>query len=919
MKLYSSLLVYTAVANMILAPTVSYAQSASSYAQQNKGYASVTTSPTDYRIEIKDGNKAAMVDAKTGDTAMEIPFTPEGQLRRFEPTQLNKAIAEELTRVKASGKAAFSHSVKALPTESAIFFMAMGAVVAGQLMLNYSANPLAMEQHIEHHMSPLGTFGFFTFMMSQGVTSNMLSMYIKNPKMHFMIPYMGMAVGAFTQSYLTQMLGDINVMTCAKTMMGQKVSEKDLQAGADQDPCGKAYEYLVINKKIWEFAPGMVSVVLSAGLAAGAQWVLTKGILITRGIDIGLYLMPGKLQLTGIRLLLVKGLQIGAFGAIDVAINRFITTHWKNVFDGADFNDMNKKIVYEINRQKMNGWDTKDKNAEKELKHFNKKMAEWRMMNMSEVYESHQSWSDNIQRLMQMYNSSEAFYSTFVDELRNSKFGKSYVKPLEISYPFFGVKSKDLAAGKEDLYFTSPKAMEPLQRSTLTDTVEFINKIYVEKDLKKSLMPHEEKIIAEIRDLLSQDSDDKKVAGLEALNRAMNMALRQINSSRLYYETLYRIRENIGGPVPLMEPGRGFLYTYEKAPMNEQVVKGIPFYKTVGRYATPQLTDYFLMQMICGPEVTKNQSSVQETKGFKTLFVPPSLRNTSHDFGAECEGYNNYTSQSNLNIYSTPIRQGGNFKGYLSYLKENIRPEILGDKENKTFSDWWKKNTESQMIKAFESYEDSYTDVINKLIYHVTTNEMRSTNMGPIANGAMASILQEERIYLSILEDMLSPSTSFTMSFKDKATQGPKSEIGLKIEESFQQMFMMFNQIKVGKQGGKKILLSDIENYQFEEQLKNIQTSLSDLSKMLGANKGEDSAQTAVVKLNEAQIQLAVTALEGLQSIATELMMYGTIANAVTWSKIRDLKRIDMERQQFNNDIQKKLSQMRGLMPIGGR
>jgi hypothetical protein len=85
-----------------------------------------------------------MVDAKTGDTAMEIPFTPEGQLRRFEPTQLNKAIAEELARVKASGKAAFSHSVKALPTESAIFFMAMGAVVAGQLMLYlFSASKIA--------------------------------------------------------------------------------------------------------------------------------------------------------------------------------------------------------------------------------------------------------------------------------------------------------------------------------------------------------------------------------------------------------------------------------------------------------------------------------------------------------------------------------------------------------------------------------------------------------------------------------------------------------------------------------------------------------------------------------------------------------------------------------------------------------
>ncbi|MNY67331.1 hypothetical protein D3C86_2048980 [compost metagenome] len=58
-----------------------------------------------------------------------------------------------------------------------------------------------------------------------------------------------------------------------------------------------------------------------------------------------------------------------------------------------------------------------------------------------------------------------------------------------------------------------------------------------------------------------------------------------------------------------------------------------------------------------------------------------------------------------------------------------------------------------------------------------------------------------------------------------------------------------------------------------------------------------------------------MTALENLQALGTEMMMYGSIANAVTWDKIRNLKRIDMEQQQFNNDVQAKLFQMRGLVP----
>lgn len=925
MKWYQAILTYAALANMIVMPTLAHAQAADYSGNGLKGYSEPTMSATPFNNQTKYGqpkkqsnpevlkmsilaNSTAVLRNAADEIVLEAPFGQEAQLRRFEPKSLNKALAEEMARIKASGKAAYSHSVKALPTESAIFFMAMGAVVAGQLLLNYSANPLAMQQHIEHHMSPLGTFGFFTFMMSQGITSNMLSMYIKNPKMHFMIPYMGMAVGAFTQTYLTQLLADPNVGACAKTWLGTEVTEKDLAAGIDADPCSKAYEYLVVNKKIWEFAPGMISVVLSAGIAAGAQWALTKTLIKTVGIDIGLYLIPGKMQLTGLRMLLVKGLQIGAFGAIDVALNRWVTTQWKNVVDGSDFNEINQKLVFEINKQKQSGWSAADKSAEKELKRFNKKMSEWRMMNMSEIYESHQSWSDNIQRLMQMYNSSEAFYGLFVDQVRNNQFEKSYVKPLNISYPLNGVKASGLVEGKEDLYFTMPKAMEPLQLETISETVKYIDALYAEKGLAGYLLPHEEKVIRDIRNRLAGESLEIKVSGLEAINRSMTQALSQGTASRFYYETLYTIRGKLGAPVPLMEEGRGFLATYEKAPQNEQVVKGIPFFKSVGKFATPQLTDYFIMEMVCGPEVNKNQKSVQEAKGFYTLFVPPRINNSAHDFSDFCEVISNDVPRNNFNIYNTPLNQGGPYKGFLSYIKNNIRPEVLGDEKNRNFSVWWKEQTESQMIKAFENYEESYSEVIEKMITAVNTTVDRKTNMGPIANGAMESIIQEQRIYLAVLEDILQPQKSLVLSFKEKRTQKPKTEIGQKIERQFMEMHMLFNQIKVGKQGGKNVLLSDIENYQFEEKLKEIQTSLEELSQM-----------TQKQALKERQNELAITALEGLQSIAMETMMYGTIANAVTWSKIRDLKRLDIERQEFNNAIQKKLAQIKGVSAIGGR
>ncbi len=178
--------------------------------------------------------------------------------------------------------------------------------------------------------------GFLMFMYTQGVTANVLSMYFKNPRYHHMIPYLGMTAGAFVQSYLSQFVSDPNVWACAQSMIkGARTPEEiqnGLKRGVSEDPCGKAYEFLVINKKIWEFAPGIVSMLISSGIAGFAQAAITKTVLRVSGIDIALWLTPGGMQMKGIRLLLVKGLQIYAFSFIDMWLNRKVTYIWKKYF-----------------------------------------------------------------------------------------------------------------------------------------------------------------------------------------------------------------------------------------------------------------------------------------------------------------------------------------------------------------------------------------------------------------------------------------------------------------------------------------------------------------------------------------------------------------------------------------------------------
>lgn len=907
MKWFKSILSLTAAIHMVAMPV--FAQTQTPENQQLSRDAEVADK-YNYRMAIENG-QAVFYDKMTGKPAAEVPFGDQKNLRKFSPKSLNEMLKAEMARVNTSSKAAFSHSLRALPTESVIFFFAMGAVVAGQLLTNYSQNPLAMKQHLDHHMSPIGVFGFFTFMAAQGVTSNMLMMYIKNPKFHHMIPYLGMAVGAFVQTYLTSLASDPNIMACAKTMIGKQITEKDLAAGADKNACEKAYEYLVINKKIWEFAPGIASMLISAGMAGVGQAVISKAVLRITGFDIAALLIPGRMQLQGIRLLLVKGLQISAFVAIDVWINRTVTTTWKNFFDGADFYEMNTRLNMQVNAMKKSNWNSSNKDLEKELKTFRQKMAEWRMTNLSAVYEAHQSWSENINRLMSVYNASHSFYDTFINESRNSAYDLSPVKALDIPYPYYGVKAKNLADGKEDLYFTAPKFVEPMQIETIADAVSFIDNIHT-LPYAKGIYPQELKQLKKVRDLLAQESTAQKVAGLQEFNQVLRMTFMSTASSRFFVQALYALKGILGEVEPMMEPGRGFIEGYADAPTTGEGLKSAPYYRKVGPFTTAKATDYFVMQMLCGPDVEKGQKVVRSSTGFLSVFLPPRIHaEDAKSFERECATLGSRPLPASQ-IYNWPLQASGkSYKGIQTFLKGNIRPQILGDAKESTFTEWWKKNTDAQMKAAFDDFAVHYADIIEKLIVGLHRIDKHPFNRGPIANGILDSSIQEQRVFLSILEELLQPQKVFNVSFANP--KAPSLESVKEVERQFDILQRLIGRVKVTKYIGETRIESDFENYQLEEQLQSIQEALKAVSEQLGV--GESAEGTALVKLNEHQRNVAVSALEGLQALATETMMYGSIANAVTWDKIKNLKRLNIEQEQFNNEIQAKLGQMRGLLP----
>lgn len=870
--------------------------------------------PMGYRLQVDhDAKKALVYDKNTNKLSMEIPFAQEKELRKFSPKNINQMLLDEMVKVKSASKSAFSHSVRNLPTESAMFFMAMGAVVAGQLIMNYSQNPLAMQQHIEHSMSPLGVFGFFTFMYSQGVTSNILAMYLKNPKFHHMIPYLGMTVGFTVQSYLSQIAMDPNVKACAKVMMGGKLSEKDKETGVDEDPCDKAYDYLIIKKKLWEFAPGMVSMITSALLAAVGQKAVTSAVLRLTGVDIALWLVPGSMQLKGFRLLVVKGLQISAFVAIDVWLHQKVNYAWKNFFDGKDFIEYNQNLNARMNDMKKANWNADPKALQDELKNFKTKMMDWRMMNLTEVYEAHTNWSTALHQLTAMFNTSYAFYNTMANELRNSRFQESPNRPLDMTTPFYGVAPKDLADGKEDLYLSNAKFIETLQAETVADAIPKIEE-YLTTSQAKYMFPHEKKDVQEVLRLLKTDDHEQMGLGLKKLNTMIFMSATNVASSQGYYYMLTKIRGFIGEPTPLLEKGRGFVEAYMKAPSTAETTKGTNYYRKVGIFQTPKITDYLVMQMVCGPDVEHGEAVVKNSAGFPSVFLPPRIADADEEFNV-C---NSIKADLPVDrIYNFPVTSsvtGKKYSGFLSYLVAEARESALGGKDQANFPEWWAKTTEKAMKDAFEKYSKSYDEIVVKLVQLTYKSEYSAWNRGPMANGTMNAAFQEERVYLAVLNELLQPSASFNVQFGQILAQAPTRASLIAVEDQFAILNGLIKQIKVSQVDGRPVVQSPLENYQLEEQVQNIQIALGKVANELGV--GDDST-VAAVTLNKQQRDLAVTTLEYLQGLASEIMMYGSMANAVSWDKIRNLKRLNIEQGQFNNEIQAKLNQMRGLSAPG--
>ncbi|MFS4458795.1 hypothetical protein [Bdellovibrio sp. HCB2-146] len=862
---------------------------------------------------------------------------------------------------------AATHTLKAYPMESLYFFLGMGAVAFGQLVLNNSHNPVGLQQHIEHSLSPMGMAGFAVFMYFNNLTSTQLMTMTNNPAFMKYVPYLGMTAGFLAQSIFSHVAGDPNIKAC---VLKKPVTEKDKEAGVDEKPCVKAME----NFADLRLAPSLTSMLLSTLLAAKAEKLVKagfsmgkSGLLKLRGVDVALTLAPGKVQVSAVRAVLVHGLgkvaQITAFVQIDEWLNRIVTYAWKNFFDGSDFYDINNSIVERLNYLKTTNWVepkaepflpnllpkefsewiAKDRTLEDRLKYFQKRMTDWRMTNLADVYEAHQNWNMHLQQLTGKYASSHEFYTQIINAIRTSRFDLGYVKPLEIPYPLTGLKAYNVRPEAYDAMVTHPKMFEGYQRDNLKFIARLmqpgaiLNPNYITENfedadeasayiqfgaLLNDLEVKDKKKMAKFHQMIT--STDDKVVARALYNLRQEMAPAMRNPEDAYSRVILALINILGAPSPQMEPGRGYVMGFQFAPSTQKFVSGLEFRKGSSMFGANMLVDHYLMQMVCGPDITNGDALVEETTGFPSNFRAPMIRPAKHKFDNECNSTKAYMTSDS--IYTYKISQDGKtYRGFLNYIRETARASIVGHKENSNFQNWWDFYTTKQMKSAFDAFGVRYDEIVVKLVrslYYqreegffnsvynklgLNQNGRNSLNQGPVGNGALQAMFQEERMYLAILEEIMFPKRSFDFSLEtalERKLQVPEVR---EIEKNMIGLSDLLKKIQIKEIGGRERIESSLMNDELESQVETIQKSLHTVKLQLGLVGGEGDIPVMVRALNDNQKAVAKVALDSLSKLADEMANYGRIANAVSWNKIYDDETKSVSQTKSNPETEKAL------------
>lgn len=689
--------------------------------------------------------------------------------------------------LKDAGKFASGVAIRKFinfPKESMSFFISLGAVMTYDLLMKANQNPVAYEQLINSQMDPLGQFAFYAFMVANGIASEPFLNMIRNGKLNRrfapFIVYGGMSIGMMAS----------NIVHEVGHWPGLKKCAMDLFRVTDYKKCDEAMNHWIERGRgpgiFNEWTPGLISLVastfisglLQSGLMSGTA-IMAKGssrligitlsktsgklgsVILATGLQLGIMAIPG----AGNVGLIYKGLkvvspvakligQLTIFNGVQFAIEEYVTEGYHNYEQGHELKKLDRELLYSLANIKTANWHSASaEHLNKKLELFGPAMKQWRQMNMNPVLMAQSNWEQKFGQLTSMYRTADNFYSHFVTQLWERKYGRYHISYangdltsiLDRTFPLNGVLVAE-AAGKgndETTYLEAPDMIEDRQKVTLGIIANRYSSDF-------SLSKNDKIILSEILSGLKHEDVNTIGKTLDRLNCLIVAPFRKnceyTKISAQLQQLLTALRKDLGDPKPIWNKGLGYLIAYNLTPSYKVEIDKAFFQKSWDFISTPTLTESLMVSMVAGPSLENNESSLISNFGFKDIFKAPRIIDPEKPFTPKKQ--TGAINASPSDIFNT---------GIYDFLNEgNINPQILNENPG-SYRKWWKTYPETQYMKAWLEYEKLYQENIAALVkkLYADGSLTQSLNNGPVDNGLFKSYRQEARLYLMILGEIM--------------------------------------------------------------------------------------------------------------------------------------------------------------------
>ncbi|MBX3016991.1 MAG: hypothetical protein KF767_03810 [Bdellovibrionaceae bacterium] len=842
-------------------------------------------------------------------------------LEEFRPSK----VRQWLKTMKSNSGSILTSKVRHFPFEAAAFFTAIGAINMYDLIFHYQHNPVIMKQFGESQMDPVTHVSFMAFMAANGMTSEPLQEVMRNPRLHYFLPYFGMSMGMMASNIVHDVWASKMLRACAKSMFS---NNPDVDMACDQawDDMNKHW-----NDKWGQYATGWLSMMGSTAIGGAVDWLAgtaARRALQFAGLELAFSFGTGGMSMAArFAWTVVKNVQ---FLALDFWLRQPIETVWLNVFGKASelnstamclgtLHQMHRLQTHAGTHPRKAAFDLmKSKFCGEELipalQTYSRLSQEWRMENMKQTLAAHQNWQMYLANFAGHYRSTRLFYQHLTDQIWKKNYGSNgQPSPLDQTNNFFGVLPDGATEVDWTLYLQDIRPLEEAQRKRiqkvaakwlLFKNTEIFNQLVImeQRRYERFIGRLASSEVSEIRKALEELNLSMPDQDPSAVRPPIGYLTDYGPSSEEYRAIMETIVKDLGRPRPVSSPGEGFLKAWAQwqGRDREAETSGAiqPFARQHGPITTLSAPEYMAAAMTAGPDIEKDGQLINRSRwGGMAQFNPPSIL-----FDGEITYSNNLPLRSDNRGYETIFSKLGRHSKFECQKQSRhecmaptwkwlssgwVRPSVM-DKSGNHMAKWWAEKVEPPYLDAWYEFETEYETVVKQYAQQLLDIGQHWSNGTGFANAGVASLEQERATYLTFVNDYMIARTGKELTIIDapyrmhnRAAEEVKDlrpELD-KYMKSWDEVISYLPRMKTDlneqMDAAKGVLLSRVPNEKLEEGVKKMDEALDEVLKGLGIAEDTQNPQE----------QVALVTLRALKNTHQEILDYGLVLNTASYSE----------------------------------